>query len=642
MPTITLANGDNINFVNAISVIDIAKKINYKKAKDCIAGLINNKLVDASDIIYNDSTVEFITLKNDESINIIRQSCAHLLGYAIKLLWPKTKIAKTKIIENGFYCDFDLDYQLKLKDIDIIENNIYALIKKRIHFIKKTVTLNEAYKIFKNFNEIYRLKLLDKLIQKTNFINLYFQEKYVDMSIGPNVPNIKFCSNFKLQKISGAYWQNKNKNNMLQRIYGTAWNSKKKMNFYLNSLKEAKIRDHRKINKQLNLYHIQNESPGMIFWHNNGLIIFHELQSFIREKLRKYDYQEVKSPLLIDKSLWEKTGHWKYYKESMFITTSENKKYCIKPMNCPAHIQIFNQKLKSYKELPIRMAEFGSCHRNESSGSLHGLIRVRNFTQDDAHIFCTENQIKNEINLCIKMLYDIYNTFGFKKILVKLSTRPNKRIGSDAIWNSSELTLENTLKENNIKFKIQSGEGAFYGPKIEFILYDSLNRAWQCGTIQLDFSLPVVLKAEYINEKNLKKTPIMIHRAILGSIERFIGILIEEYNGFFPTWLAPIQVVVLNINKKQIQYTSKITDHLENFGFRVQSDLRNKKISFKIREYSLLHVPYMIICGEKEEQLKKISVRSCKGKNFICISVKKFIEKLSLEVNNKSIYQSEE
>lgn len=641
MPIIKVTDGNQYQFIYPISIMDIAKSISLKTAYFCVAGTINTKLVDASEMVCDDSEISIITLQDIESINIIRQSCAHILGCSIKTLWPNTKIAISKTIENGFYCDIDLDYKLKNQDLNKIEKTMHILIKKKINISKKKVTWNEAYAIFKNLKETYKIRLLNN-IEKNKHINLYFQNEYVDMCSNPNVPNVKFCCNFKLQKISGAYWQNQNSNKMLQRIYGTAWNSKENLKNYLYSLKEAEKRDHRKINKQLDLYHIQDEAPGMIFWHNNGYIIFRELELFIRTKLLEYNYQEVKSPLVINKSLWEKTGHWKYYRDSMFITTSENKEYCIKPMNCPGHVQIFNQKLRSYKELPLRIAEFGSCHRNESSGSLHGLIRVKNFTQDDAHIFCTKKQIKNEINHCIKMLYDIYHTFGFKKFLVKLSTRPKERIGNDKIWDYTEYNLEQSLKENDITFEKQLEEGAFYGPKIEFSLYDSLNRAWQCGTIQLDFSLPEFLKASYIDENNIKQTPVMIHRAILGSIERFIGILTEEYSGFFPTWLSPIQIVVLNINEKQIEYATNITNKFKKNGFRVKLDLRNEKINFKIREHSLLHVPYMIICGDEEMKLKKISVRARKNKKFICVDVKYIIAKLKEEIKYKKNYQLEE
>lgn len=637
MPVIKLFNGSKYNFQHPINIINIAEKVGINFSKLCIAGIVNNKLVDAKEFIDYDAEINFITIKDLKSNNIIRQSCSQILGNAIKQLWPKSKMVGGKIIQNGFYYDFDLDQKLTNKDIKNIEKNMKDIVKKRIDFIKKIVSWNKARNIFTNLNEEYKIKIIDENINKKDKINLYFQEKYVDMSLKPNVPNTKFCNHFKLQKISGVYWKNNNKNKMLQRIYGTAWSDKLQLNNYLKFLEKAKNRDHRKINKNLDLYHIQENSPGMIFWHHNGLIIFNELKKFISDKLKKYNYQEIQTPLLINKEMWKKTGHWKYYKNSMFTTKSENYQFCIKPMNCPGHVEIFKNQLRSYKSLPLRIAEFGICHRNESSGSLHGLIRTRSFTQDDAHIFCTENQIKDEVNHCIKIIYNTYNTFGFKKILVKLSTRPIKRIGNDKIWNMAELSLEQSLKENNLDFKIQPQEGAFYGPKIEFILNDSLNRSWQCGTIQLDFSLPVLLNAKYIDINNEKKTPIMIHRAILGSIERFIGILIEEYSGNLPTWLSPIQIVIININDKQKEYAEKINNKLKKVGFRVKLDLRKEKISFKIREHTLLRIPYMIICGDKEMNSKKISVRTCDGNIFYFSNIKKFIDNLNKEICNKKI-----
>lgn len=641
MPIIKFIDGNNYNFVKPIRIIDIIKFINPEKLNSYIAGLINNELFDITDVIDEDCEMKLISLDDINSIKIIRKSCVQLLGYAIKKLWPEAKIAETKIIENGFYCDIDINYQLKKIDIKKIENNMNFLIKKNFDIFKKKVEWKEAFNIFNKMNDIYTINLLFDL-KKNDFINLYYQENYLYVCKGPNVPNISFCKNFKIQKISGAYWKNINSNKMLQRIYGTAWSNEHQLKKYIFFLKEAKKRDHRKISKKLDLYHIEEETPGMIYWHNNGYTIFRELENFIREKLNQYQYQEVKSPFIANRNLWEKTGHWKYYQDSMFITNDEDKEYCIKPMNCPGHVQIFKQKLISYRLLPIRMAEFGNCHRKESSGSLHGLIRAKNFTQDDAHIFCTEDQIKNEIFYCIKMLFDVYNTFGFKKILVKLSTRPKKRIGNDKIWDIAEYDLINSLKLSKINFEIQKGEGAFYGPKIEFVLYDSLNRPWQCGTIQLDFFLPNALNATYIDKNNNRKTPVMIHRAILGSIERFIGILIEEYSGFLPVWLSPIQIVVLNINKKHILYAQEITKKLEKLGFRVKSDLRNEKINFKIREHSLLHIPYMIICGTKEIESKKISLRTINSKKNFFISFKDMINQIQEEIKNKKNYRLEE
>lgn len=640
MPVIKFINDNtSYNFDSIISIIDIAKIYNNKIAKYCIAGRINNKIVDITENIIEDSEVSFITYQDIDSIKIIRQSCLYFLGYIIKKIWPNAKMVKNKLTENGFYYDIDLDYQISKKDLKKIENYMHFFIEKKPEILKKKVSFIKAKQIFINLNENYKVYILEKKLFKKKYINLYLCEKYVDISKGPIAPNMNFCNNFVLDNVSGIYWKKEKNEKVLQRIYGFAHQNEKKLNIYINFLKESKKRDHRKIGKKLDLYHTQDDTPGMIYWHNNGWIIYREIKNFIRNMLSYFNYQEVNSPLIINKELWKKTGHWKYYKESIFTTFSEKKEYCIKPMNCPGHVQIFNQKLRSYRELPLRIAEFGYCHRNESSGSLHGLIRARNFTQDDAHIFCTKSQISNEINHCINIIFNVYKTFGFKKILVKLSTRPGKRIGDDYIWNITEKALQTSLQENKIKFDLQKGEGAFYGPKIEFILCDSLNRKWQCGTIQLDFSLPTCLDSFYIDKKNQKKHPIMIHRAILGSIERFIGILIEEYSGRLPTWLSPIQIVILNISEKQSTYAKKIAEKLKKIKLRIKLDLRNEKISFKIREYSIIHVPYMIICGEKEIKNKQISVRYRNDKSNHLMSLELFIKKIQEDINNKNIYQ---
>lgn len=500
----------------------------------------------------------------------------------------------------------------------------------------------EARDTFAARGEDYKVAILDENISRDDHPGLYHHEEYVDMCRGPHVPNMRFCHHFKLQKTSGAYWRGDSKNKMLQRIYGTAWGDKKQLNAYLQRLEEAAKRDHRKIGKQLDLYHMQEEAPGMVFWHNDGWTIFRELETFVRMKLKEYQYQEVKGPFMMDRVLWEKTGHWENYAEHMFTTSSENREYCIKPMNCPGHVQIFNQGLKSYRDLPLRMAEFGSCHRNEPSGALHGLMRVRGFTQDDAHIFCTEEQVRDEVNSCIKMVYDMYSTFGFEKIVVKLSTRPEKRIGSDDLWTRAEEDLAAALTENGIPFDYQPGEGAFYGPKIEFTLHDCLDRAWQCGTVQLDFSLPGRLSASYIGENNDRQVPVMIHRAILGSMERFIGILTEEYAGFFPTWLAPVQVVVMNITDSQSDYVQQVTKKLQDAGIRAKADLRNEKIGFKIREHTLRRVPYMLVCGDKEVESGKIAVRTRRGKDLGSLDVNVVVDQLLAEIRSRSLHQLEE
>lgn len=642
MPIITLPDGSQRQFDHAVSIMEIAQSIGSGLAKACIAGRVNGNRVDACDLVESDANIEIITSKDEDGLEIIRHSCAHLLGHAIKQLWPATKMAIGPTIDNGFYYDVDLEHSLTEDDLIALEKRMFELAQKDYDVIKKQVSWQEARDIFAARNEPYKIEILDENIPKDSKPALYYHEEYIDMCRGPHVPNMRFCHHFKLQKIAGAYWRGNSENKMLQRIYGTAWADKKQLAAYLQRLEEAAKRDHRKIGKQLNLYHMQEEAPGMVFWHNDGWTMFRELEKFIREKLSTYDYQEVKGPFMMDRVLWEKTGHWQNYSDAMFTTSSENREYCIKPMNCPGHVQIFNQGLKSYRDLPLRMAEFGSCHRNEPSGSLHGLMRVRGFTQDDAHIFCTHEQIRDEVNNCIKMVYDIYSVFGFSNVSVKLSTRPAKRIGSDDLWDITEKTLADCLTENQIDFNYLPGEGAFYGPKIEFTLHDCLDRAWQCGTVQLDFSLPERLDATYVGEDNERHTPVMIHRAILGSLERFMGILIEEYAGFFPTWLAPIQVVVINITDSQADYVSEIVKKLRSAGIRVIADLRNEKIGFKIREHTLNRVPYMFVCGEKEKEQQQISVRTRKGKDLGSFTIDSIIELVGKEITKRSLTQLEE
>ena len=540
-------------------------------------------------------------------------------------------------IENGFYYDIDLDRSLTQEDLDAIEKRMLELAKTNYDVVKKRVTWQEARDTFEKRGEPYKMAILDENIERTATPALYHHLEYIDMCRGPHVPNMRFCQHFKLQKVAGAYWRGDSKNKMLQRIYGTAWADKKQLAEYLTRLEEAAKRDHRKIGKALDLYHMQEEAPGMVFWHNDGWTIFRELETFVRTKLKQYDYQEVKGPFMMDRVLWEKTGHWQNYADLMFTTQSENREYAIKPMNCPGHVQIFNQGLKSYRDLPIRMAEFGSCHRNEPSGSLHGLMRVRGFTQDDAHIFCTEDQIESEVTSCIKMVYDIYSTFGFTNIAVKLSTRPENRIGSDEMWDRAEAGLAAALAHNGLEYEIQEGEGAFYGPKIEFALRDSIGREWQCGTVQLDFALPGRLDATYVAEDNSRKTPVMIHRAILGSIERFIGIITEEYAGFFPAWLAPTQAVVMNITDSQADYVQKVAKQLSDVGLRVKTDLRNEKVGFKIREHTLRRVPYMLVCGDKEIAEGKVAVRTRKGADLGTFTVEEFAEILKNQVRNREL-----
>ena len=637
MPIITLPDGSQRQFDHPVSVLEVAQDIGAGLAKATIAGRVNGERRDACDVIDQDATLEIITAKDEDGLEIIRHSCAHLLGHAIKQLFPDVKMAIGPTIENGFYYDIDLDRSLTQEDLDAIEKRMLELAKTNYDVVKKRVTWQEARDTFEKRGEPYKMAILDENIERTATPALYHHEEYIDMCRGPHVPNMRFCQHFKLQKVAGAYWRGDSKNKMLQRIYGTAWADKKQLAEYLTRLEEAAKRDHRKIGKALDLYHMQEEAPGMVFWHNDGWTIFRELETFVRTKLKEYDYQEVKGPFMMDRVLWEKTGHWQNYADLMFTTQSENREYAIKPMNCPGHVQIFNQGLKSYRDLPIRMAEFGSCHRNEPSGSLHGLMRVRGFTQDDAHIFCTEDQIESEVTSCIKMVYDIYSTFGFTNIAVKLSTRPENRIGSDEMWDRAEAGLAAALAHNGLEYEIQEGEGAFYGPKIEFALRDSIGREWQCGTVQLDFALPGRLDATYVAEDNSRKTPVMIHRAILGSIERFIGIITEEYAGFFPAWLAPTQAVVMNITDSQADYVQKVAKQLSDVGLRVKTDLRNEKVGFKIREHTLRRVPYMLVCGDKEIAEGKVAVRTRKGADLGTFTVEEFAEILKNQVRSREL-----
>ena len=635
MPVITLPDGSQRSFENPVSTLDVANDIGPGLAKATIAGRVNGERVDACDMINEDSRLEIITAKDDDGLEIIRHSCAHLIGHAVKQLFPDAKMAIGPTIDNGFYYDIDMEYSLSQEDLDAIENRMLQLAKTNYDVVKKNVSWQEARDTFEARGETYKMEILDENIAKDDRPGLYHHEEYVDMCRGPHVPNMKFCQNFKIMKVAGAYWRGDSENKMLQRIYGTAWGDKKQLKAYLKRLEEAEKRDHRRIGKALDLWHWQEEAPGMVFWHNDGWSIYRELEEFVREKLREYSYEEVKGPMMMDRSLWEKSGHWEKYSDAMFTTESEKREYAIKPMNCPGHVQIFNQGLKSYRDLPLRMAEFGCCHRNEPSGALHGLMRVRGFTQDDAHVFCTEEQVMDEVSACIKMVYDTYETFGFDKIVVKLSTRPEKRIGDDEIWDKAEVALADALKANDIEFDYLPGEGAFYGPKIEFTLYDCLDRAWQCGTVHLDFALPGRLGATYVAENNERRTPVMIHRAILGSIERFIGILTEEYAGLFPTWLAPKQVVIMNITDKQADYVHEIVQKLNKLGIRAAADLRNEKIGFKIREHTLKRIPYLLVVGDKEVEQQEVAVRTRTGEDLGKFNVDDFVAKISEEIKNR-------
>ncbi|WP_345855411.1 threonine--tRNA ligase [Shewanella algae] len=637
MPVITLPDGSKREFANPVSTLDVAADIGPGLAKACIAGRVNGELKDACDLIETDAELSIITAKDEEGLEILRHSCAHLLGHAIKQLWPETKMAIGPVIDNGFYYDIDLEHKLTQEDLEKLEKRMLELAKTNYDVVKRVVSWQEARDTFESRGEPYKMAILDENISRDATPALYHHEEYTDMCRGPHVPNMRFCHFFKLMNVAGAYWRGNSDNKMLQRIYGTAWADKKALKTHLTRLEEAAKRDHRKIGKQLDLYHMQEEAPGMVFWHNDGWSVFLELERFIRQKLSQYDYQEVKGPLMMDRVLWERSGHWDKYAEAMFTTSSENREYAIKPMNCPGHVQIFNQGLKSYRDLPLRMAEFGCCHRNEPSGALHGLMRVRGFTQDDAHVFCTEEQVQSEVSKCIKMVYDTYSTFGFSNIVVKLSTRPEKRIGDDAMWDRAEEALKQALRSNDIEFEILPGEGAFYGPKIEFTLHDCLDRAWQCGTVQLDYALPGRLGATYVAEDNSRQTPVMIHRAILGSLERFLGILIEEFAGRFPTWLAPMQVVVMNITDKQADYVEEVVEFFKEQGIRASKDLRNEKIGFKIREHTLRRVPYLLVIGDQEMENWEVAVRTRDGVDLGKMRIDDFAAKVKQQISLRSL-----
>lgn len=637
MPKITLPNGAIKEFDHAVSILEIAQNIGPGLARSCVAGYIDGVAHDACDLVDHDAKVEIITPKDDLGVEIIRHSCAHLLGHAIKELWPETKMAIGPVIEKGFYYDVDLDHKLTQEDLEALDKRMHELAKTDYQVVKEVVDWQKAYDVFTQRDEPYKKLILEENIDKNDHPALYHHLEYTDMCRGPHVPHMSFCTNFKLTHFAGAYWRGDSKNKMLQRIYGTAWATKEELQAYLKKREEAAKRDHRMLGKKLDLFHFQQEAPGLVFWHNDGWTVYREIENFMRGMLHKYHYIEVKTPQIMDRVLWERSGHWDKYAENMFTTSSENRDYAIKPMNCPGAIQIFNSRTRSYRDLPIRMAEFGNCHRNEPSGSLHGLLRVRGFEQDDAHIFCTEEQIMEEVSDCIAMVYDVYNAFGFHNVDVKLSTRPEKRIGSDEIWDKAEEDLKIALEQNNLKYELQPGEGAFYGPKIEFTLHDSLDRAWQCGTVQLDFSLPARLDAHYIGEDNQEHTPVMIHRAMLGSIERFLGVLTEEFAGSFPTWLAPVQAVVMSITDRQADYAKSIEKRLDEEGIRVRSDLRNDKVGFKVREHTLMHVPYMLVCGDREAENGTVAVRTRKGNDLGVMSVEDLIKMIKSDIISRNL-----
>lgn len=634
MVAITLPDGSIKQFDGNTTVMQVAQSIGAGLAKATVAGRVNGRLVDASDPITTDATVEIITPKDDAGLEIIRHSTAHLLGHAVKQLYPDVKMVIGPVIDDGFYYDIYSERPFTLDDMAKIEARMIQLINQDYDVIKKMTPRDEVIKTFLERGETYKLRLVEDMPDETH-MGLYHHQEYIDMCRGPHVPNTRFLKAFKLTKMSGAYWRGDAKNEQLQRIYGTAWADKKQLKAYLQRLEEAEKRDHRKIGKALNLFHMQEQAPGMVFWHPNGWTIWQVLEQYMRKVQKDNGYLEIKTPQIVDRSLWEKSGHWDNYGEMMFTTASEKRDYAIKPMNCPCHVQVFNQGLKSYRDLPLRLAEFGSCHRNEPSGSLHGIMRVRGFTQDDAHIFCTNAQIRQEALNFIKLTLDVYKDFGFDHIQMKLSTRPEKRVGADELWDLAEQALADALDNAGLDWELQAGEGAFYGPKIEFSLQDCIGRVWQCGTLQLDFNLPERLDAEFVGESGERERPVMLHRAILGSFERFIGILIEHYAGLFPTWLAPQQVVVMNITDKQADSVGDVVSKLNAKGYRAISDLRNEKIGFKIRERTLERIPFMLILGDKEVESGTVNVRTRTGDNLGSMNLDDFIKILDGAIEKK-------
>ena len=634
MPKITLPDSSKKSFDRPITVEELASELGSSLAKSTVAAKIDGQLVDSCYEILADCTVELLTAKDEEGLKIIRHSCAHLLAHALKKLYPEIKLAIGPVVENGFYYDFLLEKRLNDDDLKEIEDQMVKLAKKKYKVVRQVIDREEAVKVFNKRSESYKLEII-KDIPDGEIIALYHHEEYIDMCRGPHVTNTRHLKAFRLTKLAGAYWRGDSNNEMLQRIYGTAWRTKKELDDYLEKLEEAEKRDHRKIGRKLNLFHFQEEAPGMPFWHPNGKALYNQIETYLRKKQIENGYKEIHTPSILDISLWEQSGHTEKFDQGMFRTQSESREYALKPMNCPGHVQVFNQGLRSYKELPFRLSEFGSCTRDEPSGTLHGLMRVRSFTQDDGHIFCTFEQVTNEVSNFIDMVIEVYKDFGFEDINLKMATRPELRVGDDLVWDKAESALSEVLNNRGMKWEPLPGEGAFYGPKIEFNLKDSLNRVWQCGTIQVDFSTPERLGAKYITEKGDKETPIMLHRATLGSFERFIGILIEHYSGAFPSWLAPVQVVVLNISDKHREYSLGIEDFLKKYGFRVKSDLRNEKITYKIRDHSIQRIPYLLIVGDKEVDLSTVSVRARDARDLGKMALEDFSNMLKQEVDSK-------
>jgi len=625
MPIITLPDGSEKSFDQALTVFEVAKSIGSGLAKATLAGKVNGEMVDASYLIEADASVSIITAKDEEGLEVIRHSTAHLLAQATQMLYPEAQVTIGPVIDNGFFYDFAYKDGFSEADLAQIEKNMKKLVKQSLKIERSEMSRDEAIEFFKAKGEHYKAEIIES-IPADQTLSLYKQGDFIDLCRGPHVPSTSRLKAFKLMKLAGAYWRGNSNNEMLQRVYGTAWATKEDLEAHLHRLEEAEKRDHRKIGKTQDLFHMQEEAPGMVFWHEKGWTLYQIVEQYMRTIFRDNDYKEVHTPQLIDKTLWEKSGHWDKFGDAMFTTSSENRDYAVKPMNCPAHIQIYNQGLKSYRDLPLRLAEFGSCHRNEPSGTLHGIMRVRNFVQDDGHIFCTADQIQDEVSTFIDLTFDVYKHFGFDNVDIKLSTRPENRVGSDEVWDRAEAALAEALDAKGIKWDLQEGEGAFYGPKIEFVLKDCLDREWQCGTLQVDFSMPERLDAQYIAEDNTKQTPVMLHRAIVGSLERFVGILIEHYEGAFPSWLAPIQAVILNISEKQHDFVVDVNKKLKKQGLRVVSDLRNEKIGFKIREHSMQRYPYILVAGGREMENDEISVRKRGGEDLGSMSIEAFIK----------------
>ena len=630
MPDIRLPDGSVRKFDQPVTVAELAQSIGPGLARAALAGKVNGKLVDTSHRIESDSEVAIVTEKDRDGVDLLRHSTAHLLAHAVKELFPDAQVTIGPVIEDGFYYDFAYKRPFTPEDLAAIEKRMQEIAKRDIKVERQVMPRDEAVKFFKDQGEVYKAEIIAGIPSGEN-ISLYRQNNFIDLCRGPHVPSTGKLKVFKLMRVAGAYWRGDSKNEMLQRIYGTAWGKKEDQDAYLLRLEEAEKRDHRKLGKQLDLFHMQEEAPGMAFWHPNGWVIWEQIEQYMRRLLADNGYAEVRGPQVLDVSLWKRSGHWDNFRENMFFTESEKRDYAVKPMNCPGHVQIYNQGMKSYRDLPLRLAEFGSCHRNEPSGALHGLMRVRNFTQDDAHIFCTEAQIEPEVSNFIDLLQRVYADFGFEEIQVKLSTRPAKRVGSDAQWDKSEGALKVALERKGLKYDLQPGEGAFYGPKIEFSLKDSIGRVWQCGTMQLDFSMPERLGAEYVGEDNARHVPVMLHRAVLGSFERFIGILIEHHSGAMPLWLAPVQVAVSSITENQAAYAEGVVKDLRKAGIRAVSDLRNEKISYKIREHSLQKLPYQVIVGDKEVVAQKVAVRTRKGEDLGQMSLADFVLRLKGE-----------